>query len=77
MSHRASSRPRDGRGTLWDDLLAGEELAHLATEPAARAHARPIPDELDPRVRERTRTRIDALYRTKPTPGTRQRAAST
>jgi DEAD/DEAH box helicase domain-containing protein len=36
----------------WDDLLVGEELAHLATEPAREAHTEPIPGELDPRVRE-------------------------
>jgi DEAD/DEAH box helicase domain-containing protein len=35
----------------WDDLLVGEELAHLATEPARRAQTAPIPDDLDPRVR--------------------------
>ncbi|HEV3477878.1 MAG TPA: DEAD/DEAH box helicase, partial [Gaiellaceae bacterium] len=31
--------------------LTGEELAHLATEPAREARAAPVPDELDPRVR--------------------------
>jgi DEAD/DEAH box helicase domain-containing protein len=35
----------------WDGLLTGEELAHLATEPAREARAAPVPDELDPRVR--------------------------
>jgi DEAD/DEAH box helicase domain-containing protein len=35
----------------WDDLLVGEELAHLATEPARAARTGPLPDDLDPRVR--------------------------
>jgi DEAD/DEAH box helicase domain-containing protein len=35
----------------WDDLLVGEELAHLTTEPARRARAEPVPDDLDPNVR--------------------------
>jgi DEAD/DEAH box helicase domain-containing protein len=37
---------------LPDELLAGEELAHLTTEPARAARAAPLPDELHPRVRE-------------------------
>src|SRR5262245_244770 len=37
---------------LWDDLLVGEELAYRGDEPAREARAAPIPDELDPRVRE-------------------------
>jgi DEAD/DEAH box helicase domain-containing protein len=36
----------------WDDLLTGEELAHLTTEPARAAEVAPIPADLDPRVRE-------------------------
>jgi DEAD/DEAH box helicase domain-containing protein len=36
----------------WDDLLEGEELAHLATEPARAARLEPIPDDLEPRVRD-------------------------
>jgi DEAD/DEAH box helicase domain-containing protein len=36
----------------WDDLLAGEELAHLTSEPARSAELAPIPDDLDPRVRD-------------------------
>ena len=36
----------------WDDLLTGEELAHLTTEPARAAELAPIPADLDPRVRE-------------------------
>jgi DEAD/DEAH box helicase domain-containing protein len=33
------------------DLLAGEELAYLTTEPAREARTAPLPDELHPRVR--------------------------
>jgi DEAD/DEAH box helicase domain-containing protein len=36
----------------WDDLLEGEELAHLAREPARDAHLAPIPNDLHPSVRE-------------------------
>jgi DEAD/DEAH box helicase domain-containing protein len=36
----------------WDDLLTGEELAHLANEPARAAEHAPIPADLDPRVHE-------------------------
>jgi DEAD/DEAH box helicase domain-containing protein len=35
----------------WDDLLAGEELAYLTTEPARAARTSPFPDELHPKVR--------------------------
>ena len=35
----------------WDDLLAGEELAHLTTEPARAARTAPFPDDLHPKVR--------------------------
>jgi DEAD/DEAH box helicase domain-containing protein len=36
----------------WDDLLQGEELAHLATEPAREARLAPVPEELHERARE-------------------------
>src|SRR3954466_8297457 len=36
----------------WDDLLHGEEIAYLGTEPARAARLAPLPDELHPRVRE-------------------------
>jgi DEAD/DEAH box helicase domain-containing protein len=36
----------------WNDLLSGEELAHLTTDPARRAHTAPLPHDLDARVRE-------------------------
>jgi len=35
----------------WLRTLEGEELAHLATEPARVARTEPLPGELDPRVR--------------------------
>src|SRR5881398_247110 len=46
--------------TRWDDLVQGEELAHLATEPAREALLAPLPDELHPRVREALP--FDGLY---------------
>src|SRR6266480_4207943 len=36
----------------WDDLLQGEEVAYVSTEPAREAVLAPLPDELHPRVRE-------------------------
>jgi DEAD/DEAH box helicase domain-containing protein len=36
----------------WDDLLSGEELAHVVTEPARTPRTAPLPDDLDPRVRD-------------------------
>jgi DEAD/DEAH box helicase domain-containing protein len=36
---------------LWTDLLTGEELAHLTTEPARSARSEPVPPDLHPRVR--------------------------
>jgi DEAD/DEAH box helicase domain-containing protein len=36
----------------WDDLLEGEELAHVEAVPAAEAHVAPLPGELHPRLRE-------------------------
>jgi DEAD/DEAH box helicase domain-containing protein len=35
----------------WDDLLEGEELAHVELVPAADARVAPLPDDLDPRLR--------------------------
>jgi DEAD/DEAH box helicase domain-containing protein len=35
----------------WNDLLTGEELEHIVTEPTRPARVEPIPDALDPRVR--------------------------
>ena len=45
---------------IWDDLLAGEELAYLTTEPARDARVAPLPLGLSPQVRERLG--VDALY---------------
>src|SRR5438552_13316047 len=36
----------------WDDLLQGEEIAYLGTEPAREARLAPLPDALHTRVRE-------------------------
>lgn len=44
----------------WEGLLQGEELAHLATEPARDARFAPLPDELDPRAR--TAIGVERLY---------------
>ena len=45
------------------DLLQGEELAYLGTEPAREAQTAPLPDELHPRVREALAAQgINELY---------------
>ncbi|HSC91183.1 MAG TPA: DEAD/DEAH box helicase [Gaiellaceae bacterium] len=47
----------------WDDLLAGEELAHLASEPARAASFAALPAEVDERVRGALAARgIERLY---------------
>ena len=49
--------------TLWEELLQGEELAHLETEPAREPRHAPLPDDLHPRVREALAARgLDSLY---------------
>jgi DEAD/DEAH box helicase domain-containing protein len=45
---------------LWDELLTGEELAHLGEEPAREARVVAWPDEVDPRVREAVG--VEGLY---------------
>jgi DEAD/DEAH box helicase domain-containing protein len=53
----------------WTDLLQGEEIAYLGTEPSRGARVAPLPNELHPRVREALAVQgIDELY-------THQRAA--
>jgi DEAD/DEAH box helicase domain-containing protein len=48
---------------LWDDLLAGEELAYLGSEAARGARTAPLPEELHPRVREALEAQgVDELY---------------
>jgi DEAD/DEAH box helicase domain-containing protein len=48
----------------WGELLAGEELAHLTTEPARSARLDPLPEALHPRVRDAlARLGTTALYR--------------
>src|SRR6185312_5161693 len=45
------------------ELLQGEELAYLGTEPAREAQTAPLPEELHPRVREALAAQgIDGLY---------------
>jgi len=45
------------------DLLQGEELAYLGTEPAREARSAPLPNGLHPKVREALATQgIDSLY---------------
>jgi DEAD/DEAH box helicase domain-containing protein len=39
------------KAATWDDLLTGEELAHVTTEPNRRARTEPLPDDLHPKVR--------------------------
>jgi len=47
----------------WDDLLQGEELAHLTIEPARPARTAAFPDELFPPVRAALAARgIEELY---------------
>src|SRR5919198_214226 len=53
----------------WSDLLEGEEVPYVGSEPAREARLAPLPDELHPRVRDALADNgIDALY-------THQRAA--
>jgi DEAD/DEAH box helicase domain-containing protein len=48
---------------LWDELLTGEELAHLTSEPAREARTSPFPDDLHPRLRAALEARgIEALF---------------
>jgi DEAD/DEAH box helicase domain-containing protein len=48
---------------LWEELLVGEELAHLTTEPAREARTAPLPDSLQPAVRDALASRgIHELY---------------
>ena len=45
------------------DLLQGEELAYLGTEPAREARSAPLPDGLHPKVREALAAQgIESLY---------------
>ncbi|MFL6014320.1 MAG: DEAD/DEAH box helicase [Gaiellaceae bacterium] len=46
--------------TRWDDLVQGEELAHLATEPAREAQLAPLPDDVHATVRDALP--FDSLY---------------
>jgi DEAD/DEAH box helicase domain-containing protein len=46
--------------TPWDDLVQGEELAHLASEQAREARLAPLPGDLHPTVRDALE--FDALF---------------
>jgi DEAD/DEAH box helicase domain-containing protein len=49
--------------TPWDGLLVGEELAHLADEPARGARGAPFPAELHPKLRAALEARgVRELY---------------
>jgi DEAD/DEAH box helicase domain-containing protein len=49
--------------TLWDDLLQGEELAYLGTEPAREARSVPLPADVPGVIRDAlTAQRIDSVY---------------
>ena len=45
---------------FWDELLQGEQVAHVETIPSADAQTEPLPDGLEPRLRETLP--FDALY---------------
>jgi DEAD/DEAH box helicase domain-containing protein len=45
---------------IWDDLLEGEEVAYVTTDRARGPRTEPVPDGVDPRVRERLG--VDSLY---------------
>ena len=52
------------KAPAWSDLLEGEELAYLGSEPARDGRAEPFPDDLDPRVASALVGRgISALWR--------------
>ncbi|MDX6469521.1 MAG: box helicase protein, partial [Gaiellaceae bacterium] len=47
----------------WDELLAGEELAYLATEPPRAPRTAALPEDLHPKLREAlARQGIEELY---------------
>jgi DEAD/DEAH box helicase domain-containing protein len=49
--------------TVWHDLLQGEELAYLDSEPARAAHSVALPADVPDALRERLEARgIDSLY---------------
>ena len=49
--------------SAWDDLLQGEELAHLTTEPARDPRLAPFPEALQPALRDALAAQgIERLY---------------
>ena len=48
----------------WDELLAGEEVAHVGTEPPREPVVEPFPGNLDPRVQSAlVASGVTSLYR--------------
>ena len=48
---------------LWDELLQGEELAYLGSEPARNARSVPVPADVPDAIRDALATQgIDSLY---------------
>jgi DEAD/DEAH box helicase domain-containing protein len=48
----------------WDELLAGDELAHITTEPARKPVLDPLPEDLHPQLRAALeRKQTTSLYR--------------
>ena len=48
----------------WNDLLTGEEIAYVGSEPAREPVAEPFPDDLDPRVQSAlVALGVTSLYR--------------
>jgi DEAD/DEAH box helicase domain-containing protein len=59
----ASVRPLSVEAATWDDLLTGEEVAYVGSDPARPARTAPIPHDLHPRVREALEAQgLDSLY---------------
>src|SRR6266511_5023931 len=49
--------------TVWGDLLQGEELAYLGSEPAREARTAPLPEGLPGNLRERLEVNgVESLY---------------
>ena len=47
----------------WDELLQGEELAYLTTEPPREPRTAPLPDDLHPGLRAAlARQGVEQLY---------------
>ncbi len=61
---RLASGPVATVATVWDDLLAGEELAYTTEVPARQPEIVPFPEALNPRVRAALEAQgLSGLYR--------------